>query len=68
MAIGIAIGLASGVGLGQLMRSTLYGVSPLDPVTFVVLPAMLSLAALIATSIPAQRAARVQPLEALRHE
>ena len=50
------------------MRSTLYGVSPLDSVTFVVLLAMLSLAALIATSIPAQRAARVQPLEAWRHE
>jgi putative ABC transport system permease protein len=68
VAIGIGVGLTAGVGLAQLIRNTLYGVSPLDPVTFLGVPAILVFAALLATSIPAQRAARVQPLEALRHE
>lgn len=68
VAIGIVVGLVAGVGLAQLIRNTLYGVSPLDPVTFVAVPAVLALAALVATFIPAYRAARVQPLDALRHE
>jgi hypothetical protein len=57
-----------GIGLAQLIRSSLYGVGPLDPVTFLGVPTILVLAGLLATSIPAQRAAQVQPLDALKHE
>jgi putative ABC transport system permease protein len=66
--IGSTVGLMIGIGLAQLIRSSLYGVGPLDPVTFLGVPTMLVLAGLIATSIPAQRAAHVQPLDALKHE
>ena len=47
---------------------TLYHVSPIDPVTFAVAPAVFVLAALAATIIPVRRATRVDPLIALRHE
>jgi putative ABC transport system permease protein len=66
--VGIGVGLVAGAGLGQAIRSTLYGVSPLDPSVFVGLPVVLGFAALLAIYGPARRAMRLQPLEALRHE
>ena len=60
---GVAAGLAAGA-LGKL----LYGVHPLDPVTFVIVPLVLVAVALLAMAAPARRAARVDPMVALRSE
>jgi predicted permease len=65
---GVAIGLAAALGLTRVMRSLLFGVSATDPVTFVLLAATLGLVALVASFVPAWRAARVAPIVALRHE
>jgi len=65
---GVGVGLLAAGGLTQLMKSVLFGVSPLDPVTLTVVPVMLILAALIASYIPAQRAARADPKTALLAE
>jgi len=51
-----------------LMSSLLYEVSPLDPITFAVVVALLLAVALLASWVPARRAARVEPMEALRVE
>jgi putative ABC transport system permease protein len=67
-AAGLVLGLASGAGLGLLVGSLLYQVSPLDPPTFVVASAVLLTAALFASWAPARRAGRVQPMAALRQE
>jgi predicted permease len=64
--IGIAIGLAGAWGLTRLMSNLLYGVRPTDPITFGVVGLLLLLVALFACLIPARRATRVDPLEALR--
>jgi putative ABC transport system permease protein len=66
--IGIAIGLFIAFGLGRLMAANLFGVVQLDPITFVVVAALLGLVALAAGSVPARRAMRVDPMTALRAE
>jgi putative ABC transport system permease protein len=65
---GVGIGLAAALGLTRLMKGLLFGVSTLDPVTFVVVVPLLAGVALIACYIPARRAMRVDPLTALRSE
>jgi putative ABC transport system permease protein len=50
------------------MGSLLYGVTPLDPLTFALVPAVLAACALAATGLPALRASGVEPSEALREE
>jgi len=55
-------------GSARLLSSLLYEVSPTDPLIFVATPLLLSGAALLACYLPALRAARVQPVAALRHE
>jgi ABC-type lipoprotein release transport system permease subunit len=52
--------------LGRLMESLIFGLDPLDPVTFIVVPALLATVAVIACLLPARRAAAVEPLAALR--
>jgi predicted permease len=66
--LGIAVGLAGALALTRLMLALLYGVSPTDPATFVAVPALLAGVALLATWVPARRAARVEPLVAIRCE
>ena len=66
--IGIVIGLAASLGVNRLLESQLVGVSPYDPVTVSLAAALLIVVALAACQIPARRAARVDPLVALRHE
>ena len=66
--IGVAVGLVAAVGLTHLMSSLLFGVKPTDPVTFAAVAALLTSVALVASYLPALRASRIDPLEALRFE
>jgi putative ABC transport system permease protein len=66
--IGLALGLTAAFMLARFLAGVLYGVSPYDPWTFVVAPALVLLAALIACGVPAWRAAHIEPVEALRSE
>jgi ABC-type antimicrobial peptide transport system permease subunit len=67
-AIGVGIGVVGALGLAQTIRGLLFGVPANDPIVFVSIPILLSLVALIAVSIPAWRASRIDPLTALRVE
>ena len=65
---GLALGTAMALGLTRLMASLLYGVGPLDPLTFLAVPTLLGACALVAMAVPALRASGVPPTEALRSE
>jgi macrolide transport system ATP-binding/permease protein len=65
---GIAIGLGGAYAATRLMRTLVFGVTPTDLTTFIVVAVLIFLVAVLACYIPARRAARVDPLEALRYE
>jgi predicted permease len=66
--VGTAIGLGAAAALMRFMRSLLFGISPLDPVTFLAVPVVLLAAAALASYLPALRTTAVDPVEALRAE
>ena len=65
---GVAIGLLLAIATAKILSGILYGVRALDPIAFTVAPLVLIIAALIATWLPARRATRVDPAQALRAE
>jgi predicted permease len=65
---GVAVGLAGAFALTRLMRSLLFGVEANDPLTFVAISLLLTLIALLASYIPAHRAAQIDPVVSLRYE
>jgi ABC-type antimicrobial peptide transport system permease subunit len=66
--IGAALGTAAAIGLTRFLESFLYGVTALDPVVFLAVPILLSVVALAAVWLPAHRASRIDPIQALRCE
>ena len=66
--IGTAVGLGAAAALMRLMRTLLFGISPLDPLTFLAVPVALVAAAALASYLPARRTSAVDPVEALRAE
>jgi putative ABC transport system permease protein len=68
LALGMALGLGAAFGVTRLMATMLYNISPTDPITFVAVALTLSAAGLAAVYFPARRAAKLDPLNALRYE
>ena len=68
VAIGLAIGIPAAIGAGKLMTQQLFSVRPWDPVMLASATLALGLAALLASALPAWRAAGVEPMVALRNE
>ncbi len=65
---GLGAGLAAALALARMMTSMLYGVAPSDPATFLTVSALLAGVAFLASYIPARRAAKIDPMAALRYE
>jgi predicted permease len=66
--LGLAIGAAGALALGRVLSSLIFGVKPTDPLTFLTVTALLAAIALLASTIPAYRATKVDPMVALRYE
>ena len=65
-AIGLAVGLPAAFALARVMASVVFGISPRDPLTFATLPIAIVGVTLLACYLPARRAARVDPVVAIR--
>jgi len=65
-AVGLGLGLVAALSAARVLRSLLYDVAPSDPMTFAAVVALLGFAGVVASWLPARRAARLEPTEALR--
>jgi ABC-type antimicrobial peptide transport system permease subunit len=68
LVIGLLLGATGSVGVGKLLRSSLYGLSPLDPLAYAWVILALGIAAVAAVAVPVRRATRVDPIVVIRHE
>jgi putative ABC transport system permease protein len=68
VAVGSAVGIVAALAAGRVVSSLLFGVTASDPVTYVVVILVLATVAFVASYLPALRAARVNPMSALRSE
>jgi putative ABC transport system permease protein len=66
--VGVVVGIAAAFGFARAIASFLFGVQSWDPAIFAIAPVVLTTVALVAAWIPARRASRVDPIEALRYE
>jgi ABC-type antimicrobial peptide transport system permease subunit len=66
--VGTAVGLGAAAALMRLMRTLLFGISPLDPITFIAVPIVLIAASVLASYLPARRTTEIDPAESLRAE
>jgi ABC-type antimicrobial peptide transport system permease subunit len=66
--VGVGIGLAAAVLASRVLRSQLFEIAPTDTITYVAVAVVLFAVSLVASWIPARRAARIDPLAALRHD
>ena len=66
--VGLIVGLVLGLGVARISASMLYGISPTDPVSIIVTMGLLGAASLLASYFPARRAAKIDPMKALRYE
>jgi ABC-type antimicrobial peptide transport system permease subunit len=66
--LGVALGFAGALAAGQAIRRLLFGISPMDPLTLAAVALVIGMAVLVASYLPARRAAGVDPMVALRAE
>jgi ABC-type antimicrobial peptide transport system permease subunit len=66
--VGVVIGLVGALGMARLIQGLLYGVEPTDPLTYVAVGFLVIALGILAAAIPARRATRVDPVDALRQE
>ena len=66
--IGVVLGLAGAAGLSRSLTAMLYGLTPLDPTTYVAVASLLAVVTALASYLPARRAAQVDPMAAIRYE
>jgi predicted permease len=66
--VGVVIGLAAAAGVARMLKALLFGVSPIDPISFAAVPFILAAASALASFLPASRVAAVNPVDALKDE